>query len=214
MSSPLSILLSVACRTHNPNIMCSLQYPAVHTCSTHSTQYPAVAVPTVPTVAYPAVPKRTVQYPTATFTPHSTHSTLQYPCVLCSTQLSLLTFSPCSTHSTLQYTRKLCSTQGNCAVPNCHFPTLQYPQYPAVTTGTVQYPDLYTVLTVPGSTHGYCTVPTVPNRSTHSTGAAPVPARVTKHKAKKDCTILHNKTNKTTQHYTKTNWRGLCTFIF
>ena len=104
ISKHVSIPVSVAYSTQSSNFLYTLQYPAVHTCSTrstqcstHSTQYPAV--PTVPTV------------------PCSTHGYCR------STQLSL---SSCSTHSTRGYCR-YCAVP---AVPTVHCSTQrQYPQY-------------------------------------------------------------------------------------
>jgi hypothetical protein len=106
ISKPVSIPVSVAYITLSSNFLYTLQYPAVHTCSTHSTQYPAV--PTVPTVH------------NCHFSPcstHSTHSTLQYP--------------PTGTVQYPQYPQypavPICSTlhsTGTAAVPTG---TVQYP---------------------------------------------------------------------------------------
>ena len=130
ISKHVSIPVSVAYSTQSSNFLYTLQYPAVHTCSTrstqcstHSTQYPAV--PTVPTV------------------PCSTHGYCR------STQLSLLPLAvpivptvPCSTQGYCRSTQLTHSTRST--------QYLQYPAVPsgsthstgtaAVPTGTVQYP--------------------------------------------------------------------------
>jgi hypothetical protein len=150
-------------------------------------QYPNLTVPAVPTV-----PCSTRGYCRSTQVLLLARAVPTVPTVPCSTQLSL-------------FARAV--RAGTAAVPNCHFESVQYPQYPAVHTHwycrstqlSLSPLAVPTVPTVPCSTNGYCgycTVPastckypqypTVPICSTHSpvhsssqNGYCAVPARVT-----------------------------------
>ncbi len=116
ISKPVSIRVSVAYSTQSSNFLYTLQYPAVHICSTRSTQY--LQYPQYP--QYPAVPTGTAAVPNCHFRPcstHSTHSTLQYPRVL------RVLHSTRSTHSTLQYPSAVPTVPG-------------LPQYPRVLCST------------------------------------------------------------------------------
>ena len=118
ISKHVSIPVSVAYSTQSSNFLYTLQYPAVHTCSTRSTHF--LQYPQYP--QYPAVPTGTAAVPNCHFSScstHSTHSTLQYPRVLqvlCSTH---------STHSTVQYPAAVPTVPG-------------LPQYPRVLCSTRQ----------------------------------------------------------------------------
>ena len=79
-----------------------------------------------------------------------------------------------STHST-HSTQYFAVPTGTAVVPNCHYNPLQYPQYPAVPTGTVQYPRVLCSTQTHPQYPQYPQYPTVPIRSTHSTGLPQYP---------------------------------------